>query len=86
MLSKYTLYAHGPKINNETSMALHNRGKKENRTKKKNEHGDICFLINYKFPCKISFKRISFLFLLLHYVTLFILDSNDFLALMSLTK
>ena len=69
-----------------TSMALHNRGKKENRTKKKNEHGDICFLINYKFPCKISFKRISFLFLLLHYVTLFILDSNDFLALMFLTK
>ena len=39
--------------------------KKENSTKKKkkNEHGDICFLINYKFLCKISFKIISFLFL-----------------------
>ena len=34
--------------------------KKENSTKKKNEHGDICFLINYKFLCKISFKLISF--------------------------
>ena len=36
--------------------------KKENSTKKKNEHGDICFLINYmyKFLCKISFKIIFF--------------------------
>ena len=34
--------------------------KKENSTKKKNEHGDICFLINYKFLCKISSKLISF--------------------------
>ena len=34
--------------------------KKENSTTKKNEHGDICFLINYKFLCKISFKIISF--------------------------
>ena len=34
--------------------------KKENSTKKKNEHGDICFLIDYKFLCKISFKIISF--------------------------
>ena len=31
--------------------------KKENSTKKKNEHGDICFLINYKFLCKISFQN-----------------------------
>ena len=30
--------------------------KKENSTKKINEHDDICFLINYKFLCKISFK------------------------------
>ena len=36
------------------------RGKKENSTKKKNDHSDICFLINYKFLCKISFKIISF--------------------------
>ena len=34
--------------------------KKENSAKKKNEHGDICFLVNYKFLCKISFKIISF--------------------------
>ena len=34
--------------------------KEENSTKKKNKHGDICFLINYKFLCKISFKLISF--------------------------
>ena len=33
--------------------------KKENRTKKKNGHGGICFLINYKFLCKLSFKIIS---------------------------
>ena len=33
---------------------------KENSTKKKNEHGDICLLINYKFLCKIFFKMISF--------------------------
>ena len=56
--------------------------KKENSTKKKNEHGVICFSINYKFLCKISFKLISFLFLYLHCVTFFILDLNDFLALM----
>ena len=44
--------------------------KKDNSTKKKNELGDICFLINYKFLCKISFKIISFLFLYeLHCVT-----------------
>ena len=36
--------------------------KKENSTKKKNEYGDICLLIKYRFLCKISFK-ISFLFL-----------------------
>ena len=54
---------------------------KENSTKKKNEHGDICFLINYKFLCKISFKIISFLFLYLHCVTFFIQDLNDILAL-----
>ena len=48
--------------------------------KKKNEHRDICFLINYKFLCKISFKIISFLFLWLHSVTVFIQDLNDFLA------
>ena len=35
---------------------------KANSTKKKNEHGDICFLINYKFLCKISFKIIGFCF------------------------
>ena len=34
--------------------------KKENSTKKKYEHGDICFLINHKFLCKISFIMISF--------------------------
>ena len=54
---------------------------KENSTKKKNEHCDICFLINDKFLCKISFKIISFLFLLLHCVTFFIQDLNDILAL-----
>ena len=60
--------------------------KKENSTKKKNEHGDICFLINYKFLWKISFRLISFLFLQLHCVTFFILDLNDFLALMFFYK
>ena len=59
---------------------------KENSTKKKNEHGDICFLINYKFLCKISFKIISFLFLWLHCVTFFIQDLNDILALIFFTK
>ena len=34
--------------------------KTENSTKKKNEHDDICFLINYKFLCILSFKIISF--------------------------
>ena len=66
-LKQYAVYAHGPKLNNEAGMALHAcfyfRGKKENSTKKKNKHGDICFLINYKFLCKISFKLISCLFL-----------------------
>ena len=68
-LKQYTVYAHGPKLNNEAGMALQSMPvfisvvKKENSTKKKNEHGDICFLINYKFLCKNSFKLISFLFL-----------------------
>ena len=60
--------------------------KTENSTKKKNKHGGICFLINYKFLCKISFKIISFLFLWLHCVTFFIQDLNDFLALMFFYK
>ena len=34
--------------------------KKENGTKTKNEHGDICFLINYMFLSKIPFKVVSF--------------------------
>ena len=34
--------------------------KKDNSTKTKNEDGDICFSINYKFLCKVSFKLISF--------------------------
>ena len=56
--------------------------KTENSTKKKNEHGDICFLINCKFLCKVSFKIISFfLFLLLHCVTFFILDLSNFFGL-----
>ena len=55
--------------------------KKENSRKKKNEHGDICFLINYKFLCKFSFKIISFF---VSVVTL--CDLNDFLALMHFTK
>ena len=62
-LKQYAVYAHGPKLNNEVwhSMPVFiSEVKKENRTKKKNEHGDICFLINYKFLCKISFKLISF--------------------------
>ena len=33
--------------------------KNENSTKKKNEHGDICFSINYKFLYKIPFKVMS---------------------------
>ena len=60
--------------------------KKENSTKKKNQHGDICFLISYKFLCKITFKIISFLFLWLHCVTFFIQDLNDFLALVFFYK
>ena len=55
--------------------------KTENSTQKKNEHGDICFLINYKFLCKISFKKMFFVSV----VTLcdiFIQELNDFLALM----
>ena len=58
------VYVHGPKFNNKTGMALHAcfyfRGKKGNSSKKKNEHGDICILINNKFKCKIPFKEISF--------------------------
>ena len=54
-------HAHGPRINNEIGMRIHVcfyfRGKKkENSIKKKNEHGDICFLNNYKFLYKIPFK------------------------------
>ena len=55
--------------------------KKENSTKKQKEHGDICFLINYKFLSKISFKIISCLFLQLHCVTFLILDLNVFFGL-----
>ena len=32
--------------------------KQENSAKKKNEQGNICFLINYNFKCKITFKVI----------------------------
>ena len=54
------VFAHGPKLNNETGMVLHAcfyfRGKKENSTKKKNKNGDICILINCKFLCKFPSK------------------------------
>ena len=56
--------------------------KKENSTKKKNEHSDICFLINYKFLCKIPFKVISFFVSVIALCDIFILDLNDSLALM----
>ena len=54
--------------------------KKENSTKKKNKHGDIRFLINYKFLCKISFKIISFFVSIVTLCDIFIQDLNDFLA------
>ena len=55
--------------------------KKENSTKKKNEHGDICFLINYKFLGKIYFKIIRFFFAsVVTLYDIFILDLNVFLA------
>ena len=59
---------------------------KENSTKKKNEHGDICFLINYKFLCKISFKIISFFVYVVTLCDIFIQDLNDILALIFFTK
>ena len=64
-LKQYIVYAHGPKLSNETGMALHACliSEVKNSTKKKNDHVDICFLINYKFLSKIPFKVISFLFL-----------------------
>ena len=34
--------------------------KKENKTKKKNKHGDIYFLNNYKFLYKVPCKVVSF--------------------------
>ena len=54
---------------------------KKNSTKKKNEHGDICFLINYKFLCKISFKLISFFVPVNTLCDIFILDLNNFFGL-----
>ena len=55
------VYAHGPRINNESMSGFILEVKKENSTKKKNEHGDICFLNNYNFLYKIPFKVISLL-------------------------
>ena len=52
--------------------------KKENGTKTKNEHVDICFLINYKFQCKIPFKVVSFFVSEVTLCDIFILDFNDF--------
>ena len=61
--------------------------KQEKSAKKKNEQGNICFLINYNFKCKITFKVIrSFVSLVTLCVIFFILDLNDFLALMFFYK
>ena len=61
--------------------------KKENSTEKKNEQGDIPFLINHKFLCKIPFKVISFFFVpVVTLCDIFILDLNDCLALMFFTN
>ena len=69
-------------------MALHAcfyfRGKKGNSTK--NEHGDVCFLINYKFLCKISFKIISFLVSVVTLCDIFYSRFKRFLTLMFFTK
>ena len=54
--------------------------KKENSIQRKNEHGDICFLINFKLICKISFEIISFFVSVVTLCDIFILDLNNFLA------
>ena len=60
--------------------------KKENSTKKKNEHGEICFFINYKFLRKISFKIVSFFVSIVTLCDIFIQDLNEFLALIFFFK
>ena len=56
--------------------------KKKIAQKQKNEHGDICFLINYKFLRKISFKIISFFYSIVTLCDIFYSRLKDFLALM----
>ena len=60
--------------------------KQENSAKKKNEQGNICFLINYNLKCKITFKVIRSFVSLVTLCVIFILDLNDFLALMFFYK
>ena len=62
------------------------RGKIENSTKKKNEQGDVCFLINYKFLCKIPFKVKSFFGSVVTMCDIFYSRFKRFLALMFFTK
>ena len=61
------------------------RGKKK-KIVQKNEHGNICFLINYKFLFKISFKIISFFVSLVTLCDFFYSIFKHFLALMFFTK
>ena len=60
--------------------------KKENSTKKKNEHGDICFLNNYKFLYKITFKVISFFVSVITLCDIFYSRFKRFLCLNALDK
>ena len=60
--------------------------KKENSTKTKNEHGDICFLINKYVSMQNSLHSNKFLVSVVTLCDIFILDLKDFLALMFLTK
>ena len=61
--------------------------KKENSAKKKNEYGDICFLMNYKFFMRNILQNNKFF---VSVVTLcdifFILDLTNFLDLMFFYK
>ena len=56
--------------------------KQEKSAKKKNEQGNICFLINYDFKCKITFKVIHSFVSLVTLCVIFYSRFKRFLALM----
>ena len=82
LLSKYTQYHDCLRPWTKTGMTIHAWVYFRGKNSTQNEHGDICFLNDYKFLYKNSFQRHTFFVSVVALCDIFILGLIDFLALL----